>query len=217
MVHAGLTVLWREDRVSFAVHDLAARLEQLKLPAHEGVVVGIDVGRDEGSAEVDVSSIVLEVLDGERRKVLEPVVGVGELLDVLVLETQRLHDLPLVLASAGLCNGLGLLALALVLRNDVTLNFDDDLDLFRRELRGITERLELSLQLVSASFDRHAGAVEPEREQNVPALQPMVADGELGLGQRECVAEMESAVHVGIRKGHEELFIQALPAVFRRI
>lgn len=48
---------------------------------------------DEVVANLD--SHPLEVLDGQRWEVIQPVVGIGELLDVLVAKVQRPHDVPL--------------------------------------------------------------------------------------------------------------------------
>ena len=44
------------------------------------------------------------------------------------------------------------------------------------------ERLDLPPEFVGAGLDRHAGAVEGEREQTALSLQTLVADGELGRG-----------------------------------
>ena len=38
-------------------------------------------------------------------------------------------------------------------------------------------------------------------------LEPLKSDGELALGQREGVAQVEPTVHVGVREGHHVLLI----------
>lgn len=48
-----------------------------------------------GDLVANLDSHPLEVLDGQRWEVIQPVLGVGELLDVLVAEVQRPHDVPL--------------------------------------------------------------------------------------------------------------------------
>lgn len=102
MVHARLTVLGREDGVALAETDFALLSELVELPANERVVVGVVVGGDERASPVDLDSHLLEIGDGQWREVLEPMVSLGERFDFLVLQTQTLHDLPLILEASGL-------------------------------------------------------------------------------------------------------------------
>ena len=47
--------------------------------------------------------------------------------------------------------------------------------------------------------------MEPEREKDVVASQSPVPCIEIAFGHREGVAEMQSAVHIGVREGFEVL------------
>ena len=48
--------------------------QDLELPAHEGVIVGVHVGGDEGAPPVHAAAERLDVADGPRREVAQPVV-----------------------------------------------------------------------------------------------------------------------------------------------
>ena len=50
----------------------------------------------------------------------------------------------------------------------------------------------------SDSLRRHARAVEAEGEEHVVAPEPLEGGRELGLGERERVAQVQAAVHVGV-------------------
>lgn len=72
-----------------------------------------------------------------------------------------------------------LLSLALVLRNNITLLFDNFL-LFRCwELRWKTEGFDFTLQFVGTCLDWHARAVETEWEENLLATQTLISHTEL--------------------------------------
>lgn len=73
------------------------------------------------------------------------------------------------------------------------------------ENRWISELIDLALQFVCAGFDRHSGAVEPEREQAMLAAQAVIPDCEFALGQRKCVAQMETPIHIWKRKSDQIL------------
>ena len=49
-----------------------------------------------------------------------------------------------------------------------------------------------------------------------PHLEPLEADGELALGEGECVSEVEPSVHVGVGEGHQELVVRAGGGSVRR-
>ncbi len=55
MVHARLIVLRGEDCVAFAIGHLIVLFEVQKLPAHQGVVVGVDIGCNEGSSPIGLN------------------------------------------------------------------------------------------------------------------------------------------------------------------
>ena len=73
VVRARLPIFRRVHRQPLVLHALALPLQRLELPAHEGVVVGVDVGGDEGPAPVDAAAEVGEVALRDRREVLQPV------------------------------------------------------------------------------------------------------------------------------------------------
>ena len=56
-------------------------------------------------------------------------------------------------------------------------------------------------------LDGHAGAVEAEGEEGALALEALVADAELALGERERVAQVKAAVHVRVRERHHVLVL----------
>lgn len=90
-------------------------------------------------------------------------------------------------------------------------------DLTLRPLLGDGELVHsvlfhLFFETVGGSGDGHTGAVEGEREEDVVALDLLVAGGELGLGQGEGVAQMELTVHVWVGEGQHEFL-----GVFGRI
>ncbi|RDX89166.1 hypothetical protein CR513_29137, partial [Mucuna pruriens] len=60
----------------------------------------------------------------------------------------------------------------------------------------VAEALDLTGEFVGGGFDRHAGAVESEGEEDIGAAEAVEGGGELELGEREGVAEVEVAVHV---------------------
>lgn len=120
-----------------------------------------------------------QILTRQRREILQPMGRIGKLPNILVHQSQALHDLPLVLGAARLCNGLALLALALVLRYNIP--FDDGHHFIGagRENRRIAKRFDFTQQFVGACLDRHSGAVEAEREQHTLSLQSLVSHSEL--------------------------------------
>ena len=68
----------------------------------------------------------------------------------------------------------------------------------------------LMLMVCVSDLDGHAGAVETKGEDGTLLEQALETCGELGLCDREAVSEMETAVHVGIRKGCHELGLEFL-------
>jgi hypothetical protein len=95
VVHAWLAVGLGEDRRPLAEGDDVGRAQLAELPAHEGVVVGVVVRRDEGAPPVDAAAKALQVALAQRREVAQPVVGVDEGRDVGHLQTHRAQDIPL--------------------------------------------------------------------------------------------------------------------------
>ena len=82
----------------------------------------------------------------------------------------------------------------------------DHLGRRRREVgQRLAVRIVLLLQLERGRLDGHACAVEREWEERLLAEHALVRGGELGLGERERVTQVQLAVHVRIREGDHEL------------
>ena len=212
VVHAGLAILDGVDGVALAELDLVELLETVHLPADKGIVVGVGVGGDELTAPVDTGTEVGEILLALGREELEPVLGVGELVNLLDGDTERLEDLELVLGATGLCDSLALLGVEL---GDVLLGLgrssrggrgsvlNNLLLLVALEL--LAKHLNLLDQLVGRGLDGQTGAVVALGEEGALALHAGEAGVVLDLGEAEGVAGVEAAVHVGVGDGAEEL------------
>ena len=213
VVHAGLAILDGVDGVALAELDLVELLETVHLPANESIVVGVGVGGDELTAPVDTGTEVGEILLALGREELEPVLGIGELVNLLDGNAERLEDLELVLGATGLCDSLALLGVEL---GDVLLGLGssgrgsggsstlNDL-LLLVALKLLAKHLNLLDQLVGRGLDGQTGAVVALGEEGALALHAGEAGVVLNLGEAEGVAGVEAAVHVGVGDGAEEL------------
>ena len=105
MIGAHLPIFGGVNRGSFSVLDIASLLEQGELPPDEGIVVGVDLGGDEGATVIDVDTEFLDMFSSQRREVSHPVVGVDEIWDLLLCQTQLSHDVVLVLVVGVLGQG----------------------------------------------------------------------------------------------------------------
>ena len=62
VVHAGLAILRRVNRVPLAKLDLARLLEGQEVPADEGIIVGVGVGGDESAPPVSLWRVEEEIV-----------------------------------------------------------------------------------------------------------------------------------------------------------
>lgn len=46
--------------------------------------------------------------------------------------------------------------------------------------------------------------METKRKQHIKAAQPLIPSVEIAFGERECMPQMQLAIHVRKREGHEE-------------
>ena len=88
--------------MTLAKSDFALLSQLVELPANERIVVRIEVGCDERASPVDFDAHLLEIRDGQRREILQPVVSFGKSFYFFVFESKTLHDLPLVLEASSL-------------------------------------------------------------------------------------------------------------------
>ncbi|GIX60985.1 PTS sugar transporter, putative [Babesia caballi] len=95
VVGAGLHHRAAKDRGAATEVQRAQLLHARELPLDELVVVRVAVGGDEGAAPVHRGAEALQVLDGQRGEVGEPVLRVGELGDFVVANAHVAHDVHL--------------------------------------------------------------------------------------------------------------------------
>ena len=212
VVSTHLLILHRIDIRTEAGADAVATVEDVELPADEGVVHGVHRGGDEGAAPVNRRAERLKVSHTQRREVVQPLQRIGELRDLL----ERNHlgqNVPLahgLVAGLSLHDEFGLLALGLgsnSLCSRLLLNRSVGFFiLLLGENRRAAVSSDFFLQLVGSSLDGHASAVEAERKKNILSLQTMESGSKFSFSHAVCVTKMKSAVHVWIRKGHHELF-----------
>ena len=95
MVCAWLPVERRINCVSLSVLDVALLLQEVELPADEGVEVRVLARRDEGPPPVGLDAESLEVGGSSGREVVEPVLRLLEWFDLGVRYSQLLQNLVL--------------------------------------------------------------------------------------------------------------------------
>mmetsp|Transcript_23383 Transcript_23383/g.73198 ORF Transcript_23383/g.73198 Transcript_23383/m.73198 type:complete len:259 (-) Transcript_23383:34-810(-) len=215
MVSAGLPVQGGEDRKALVLDHLARPAQGGEVPAGERVVVRVDVRGDEAPSPVHPAAHGCYVALGQGGEVVQPVARVRKLRDLPVLQPLAFHDVPLVGGRAGLGHGLGLLRLEL---GGVRLLLGPRRCLGRLRLGsfclgvgehgGVAIEAHLPGQLVRTGLDGHPRAVEGEGEERVLAAEAVVRARELQLGQAEGMAEVQEAVHVGIREVAIELVVR---------
>mmetsp|Transcript_4620 Transcript_4620/g.11409 ORF Transcript_4620/g.11409 Transcript_4620/m.11409 type:complete len:248 (-) Transcript_4620:158-901(-) len=235
MSHARLVVGRRPDGEALSEADQVLLLELEELPAHERVIERVHRSGDHGAAPVHLAAELAHVLHGQRREVAQPVVRIRKMLQILVGHIHRTHDLPLLLRGillgdlglgagecqrVGLCRGLGRLFLwGDLLHSDGWRRNTKQMRFFAvvlvcvgsRRKGWIAMSAHLTLDLVRRGRNRHASGVETERIESALALQTLVADHKVSLAQRESMAQMQTTIHVRIRKGgHEFAFSRGL-------
>ena len=119
------------------------------------------------------------------------------------------QDVPLVhLAGETLCGKLALLALTLRCNGiggiHLNLNYCG-IRILNRKYGGASILLDFIAQFVRGGLDGHTGAMERKGPQSILALEAVVTNRELSFGQAECMAQMQSSVHVRVRKSNHVL------------
>ncbi|KAH3661532.1 hypothetical protein OGAPHI_006380 [Ogataea philodendri] len=95
VVHTWLTILHGVNRVSLTESDLVLLLQLVHLPSNKRIIESVVVSSDGRSSPVNLSTKRTNLLFNKRRKVRNPVVWVGEVLDLRGWNTQLLHNLKL--------------------------------------------------------------------------------------------------------------------------
>lgn len=189
-------------------------LEAFHLPADERVVVRVCVGGDEGAAPVYPQAKTGDVLHASLGEDVNPVVGIGEAVNLLSGDALGQHDLELVLGLGRLFQRLAILGpeFSHIPGPGLLLEIPDHrrrrlllLLVFLVALKIEAKVLDLAHQLVGAGLDSHPGAVEAKWEEGALALHASVAGGEFDLGDGESMADVEAAIHIRVGDGTEEL------------
>ena len=97
MVEAQLAISHRIDGRTSAEDKLVFSLEVVELPSDEGVIVLVDLSRDEGPSPVDAQTEPFEVLLRIGGEVLQPLQWLCELKDFIFRDIHLLEDFTLLL------------------------------------------------------------------------------------------------------------------------
>ena len=97
MVEAQLAISHRIDGRTSAKNKLVLGLEVIELPSDEGVIVLVDLSRDEGPSPVDAQTEPFEVLLRIGGEVLQPLQWLCELKDFIFRDIHLLEDFTLLL------------------------------------------------------------------------------------------------------------------------
>mmetsp|Transcript_18784 Transcript_18784/g.34089 ORF Transcript_18784/g.34089 Transcript_18784/m.34089 type:complete len:375 (-) Transcript_18784:173-1297(-) len=208
MVSARLIVEGGEDGVALVFDDLAAFPKGEELPLDEAVVVLVDVRGNEAAAPVHTAAHGLDIVHGTGREVVEPMGGVAEEGNVLLVNTTLLQNLPLRGARTLLGGGLGLLARKLgrvrfnLIHRSGGGSFGrlGDISLLNLKDGGAAVLFQLAVKLVGTSLDRHTRAMECLGEKNVLTAKTVVGRGKLKLGKRKGMTQMEKTIHIRVGK-----------------
>lgn len=82
--------------------DVTESVKLVHLPPHERIIVRVRRSRDETPPPIDPRTERVQILLSDRGEVLQPVVRVGELFDLFAGDSDRFHDLELVLETGAL-------------------------------------------------------------------------------------------------------------------
>jgi len=186
VVHTRLSVGGGVDAGALALAEVVVLLEGVELPLDELVLELVAVSGNHGSSPVHIVAESSQVLHAHGREVLEPLVAVGEGVD-LVLGDAHLENVILPLDFGFFLLGV-----------------------FLQSFRGnslhvvgcISELSEFQRQPVTRCIDRGAGAVEAEGPEHILALQALEPSRKFVLTCTESVAQMQLSIHVGLRKCH---------------
>ena len=97
MVEAQLAISHRIDGRTSAEDNLVFGLEVIELPSDEGVIVLVDLSRDEGPSPVDAQTKPFEVLLRISGEVLQPLQWLCELKDFIFRNIHLLENFTLLL------------------------------------------------------------------------------------------------------------------------
>ncbi|KAI6762839.1 hypothetical protein HG530_008819 [Fusarium avenaceum] len=184
VVHTGLSILDRVDSVSLSELDLVQLLETVHLPSNESIVIRVCISCHKRSAPVNTATKVGEIFPAEGRKVLQPVLRIGKLVNLIGRDTNGLHNLKLITHLDLLSSSLSFCRLEL---GDVLLGLLGDGSLLNNLIlllvscEVLAELLDLVDELVGTSLDGHTGTVETHREESTLTLQTGNTSGELNL------------------------------------
>lgn len=164
---------------------------------YKAVIVRVSISGHETSSPVDSSTDVCEVALAKRGEVVDPVIGIGEFVNFLLLKAKSAHDLELVLHGDVLGSGLALLRSEL---EDVGLGgllggcgYSVLLGiLLLVVLEVLAKHLHLASQLVGARLDGHSGAVISLGEEGSLALHAGPTGSEFDLGSSKGLTQKYS-------------------------
>ncbi|KAH3677744.1 hypothetical protein OGATHE_000398 [Ogataea polymorpha] len=176
VIHTWLAVFDGVNGVSFTELDFALLSQPVHLPSNKRIVVAVEISRDHRSSPINLTSKSGDIFLNKRREKSDPVVRVSKFRDLGSWNPKLLHDLKLVFSTALLGLNLGLLGIEFghIFLLGGCLCLVVGLFVFCRHLREVfTKHLDLSLELVGSSTDRHSCTVESKRENHLHALQSL--------------------------------------------